>query len=132
MDADQDPPYANVTENISLGLKKWGEWRSANLGDFDFLATIRKDVFYEVLLAEAKVSKKLYAIKTRKKETVIENDEVNFVIAERKALLMATNESHPFVVRMYTTFQTETRLYFVLEYIQGGDLMLHAQRGTFP
>lgn len=131
MDSAQGLCHAKECEDKSLGLEAWEGRRNATFEDFNFLGKIRKGApVAEVLLAEAKVSKQLYAIKIMKKEIVIENNEVNFVKTEKDVLFMATNESHPFVARIYSTFQTETRLYFVLEYIQGGDLMLRTQTGT--
>ena len=45
--------------------------------------------------------------------------------------LVANKERHPFLLNLHACFQTETRVYFVMEYISGGDLMLHIQRGQF-
>ena len=83
------------------------------------------------MLAEKKVSKALFAIKVVRKDFVIENDEVSSVSVEKSVFLKATQEKHPFIIHLQAAFQTETRLYFVMEYVSGGDLMLHIQRGSF-
>ena len=49
----------------------------------------------------------------------------------RGVFLVANKERHPFLLNLHACFQTETRVYFVMEYISGGDLMLHIQRGQF-
>lgn len=83
------------------------------------------------MLAETKTSKQLYAIKVLKKEFIIENDEVESTRSEKRVFLIANKERHPFLLNLHACFQTETRIYFVMEYISGGDLMLHIQRGQF-
>ncbi|KAB8627231.1 hypothetical protein FH972_026064 [Carpinus fangiana] len=105
--------------------------RRIGLDHFNFLAVLGKGNFGKVMLAETKASKKLYAIKVLKKEFIIENDEVESTRSERDVFIIANKARHPFLLNLHACFQTETRVYFVMEYISGGDLMLHIQRGQF-
>ena len=84
-----------------------------------------------VFAARHAVIERPLAIKVLKKEFIIENDEVESTRSEKRVFLIANKERHPFLLSLHACFQTETRVYFVMEYISGGDLMLHIQRGQF-
>ncbi|KAI7961096.1 hypothetical protein MJO28_001585 [Puccinia striiformis f. sp. tritici] len=127
------PPSSQVTSPVkSKGSRKIG------LDDFNFLAVLGKGNFGKVMLAEEKRSGQLWAIKVLKKDFIIENDEVESTKSEKRVFLTASRERHPFLIGLHSCFQTETRIYFVMElsrrfdlYVSGGDLMLHIQREQF-
>lgn len=91
--------------------------------DLNFLAPLGWGFFSQVTLTESKRSKKLYAVKSCEKKNVIDHDEVEHIKSERRMLLLANKHRHPFLLNLHACFQTEGQIFFVLDYIAGGDLL---------
>ena len=92
--------------------------------DFNLLKPIGKGAYGRVFLARAKKKKdgkegKLCAIKVMKKSELSQKNNIDLVLAERK---IHSSINHPFVVSLYTAFQSRTFLFLCMEYCNGGDL----------
>uniref|UniRef100_A0A3B4ULE8 Serine/threonine-protein kinase Sgk1 n=2 Tax=Seriola TaxID=8160 RepID=A0A3B4ULE8_SERDU len=99
--------------------------------DFDFLKVIGKGSFGKVFLAKWKHDEKYYAVKVLQKKVILNRKEQKHIMAERNVLLK--NVKHPFLVGLHYSFQTADKLYFVLDFINGGELFFHLQKErTFP
>ncbi|KAJ2610067.1 Serine/threonine kinase, partial [Coemansia sp. RSA 1804] len=106
--------------------------RKVGADDFKFVKVLGKGNFGKVMLSEEKSSNKLYAIKVLKKEFIVENDEFESTRSEKRVLLIANKEQHPFLIGLHSCFQSPSHIFFVMEYISGGDLMMHVQKlGSF-
>lgn len=71
-----------------------------------------------VYLVLLKGTNKTYAMKELTKEDMIKRKKICRVMTEREILASA---NHPFIVTMYATFQTSSRLCFVMDYCAGGE-----------
>lgn len=92
------------------------------IDDFELMKVLGKGAFGKVMLAQKKDNKKIYAIKVLKKQQIIELDQLEHTKAE-KTILQHVN--HPFLVGLEYAFQTPEKLYFVMEFMQGGELFQH-------
>ncbi len=74
-------------------------------------------------------SQTIYAMKVMKKAHILEREYGNYIKSERDLL---TAVSHPYIVMLRFSFQTPTKLYLVLDFLNGGHLFYNLYReGVF-
>ncbi|XP_029838602.2 serine/threonine-protein kinase Sgk1 isoform X1 [Ixodes scapularis] len=123
---EEEVPGAIAEAPVDLGCT---EKPHATPGDFEFLKVIGKGSFGRVMLARHKVERKLYAVKVLQKKMILKRNERNHIMSERNVLLK--NLHHPFLVGLHFSFQTSDKLYFVLDYVNGGELFFHLQKERY-
>ena len=70
-------------------------------------------------LVKKKDTSRLYAMKVIRKDIVLEKNTLELIVEESKVLY---ENNHPFLIHMKYGFQNEERLFFVMDFIQGGEL----------
>jgi serum/glucocorticoid-regulated kinase 2 len=73
------------------------------LQDFRLLSVFGYGNYSKIALVRKKDDQKIYAMKVIKKEGKVKG-------------------SHPFVIKLHTTFQDSKRLFFIMDYCPGGEL----------
>ncbi|KAJ2109061.1 Serine/threonine-protein kinase Sgk2, partial [Coemansia sp. RSA 922] len=101
--------------------------RVVGLDDFQLLSIIGKGSYGKVMLARYKDTGKVMAIKVISKSKLRGRpNEIRRVMSERKVLERTIE--HPFLVGLQCAFQTKEKLFFCLDYVNGGELFFHLQR----
>ena len=102
--------------------------KSVELDDFQIMKVLGRGTFGKVCLVQYKPTKEYYAMKSLKKDVLLDMDQVQSTILEKKIL---QSLDHPFLVGMVFCFQTEERIYFIMPFIRGGELFQHLRTEKF-
>uniref|UniRef100_A0A7N6AAS3 protein kinase C n=1 Tax=Anabas testudineus TaxID=64144 RepID=A0A7N6AAS3_ANATE len=119
----------NTDGQDTVGMRRLEKWHSGvalGLGDFELIRVIGRGSYAKVLLVRLKKNEQVYAMKVVKKELVHDDEDIDWVQTEKHVFEQAS--TNPFLVGLHSCFQTESRLFLVIEYVNGGDLMFHMQR----
>lgn len=95
------------------------------LADFELLTVVGKGSFGKVIQVRKKDNGKIYAMKVLNKKTILERNELEHTKAEKNILQKLV---HPFLVNLNYSFQTSDKLYFIMDYVNGGELFFHLQK----
>ena len=89
------------------------------LEDFKILKILGRGTFGKVYLVQYKNEKEYYAMKSIKKEYLIEENEIQKILIVKNFL---QNLSFPFLIGTLLCFVTEDRIYFIMNLIEGENL----------
>jgi tRNA A-37 threonylcarbamoyl transferase component Bud32 len=110
-DVKKDVPRAKSLYAVKISLQ-----------DFELLKVIGRGSFAKVMKVKKKDTGNVYAMKILKKEQILNENVVKQTNAEKQIL---QNISHPFIVGLHYAFQTEEKLYLVMDFLPGGELFFH-------
>ena len=96
---------------------------NTNIGDklenFEILQTLGKGGYGFVAKVKSKLNHKLYAMKMIDFSLIKEKTEVDLTLNEMK-IIQSLNSPH--IIKYYTSFKKDNRLYIIMEYMNNGDL----------
>lgn len=117
------------TEASAAATSAAGVHRRLGPNDFDLLRVVGQGAFGKVFQVRKRDTGEVFAMKVMRKDRILERRHGEYVRAERDAL---TAVVHPYIVTLRYSFQTTTKLYLVLDFINGGHLFFQLYRaGTF-
>ena len=96
-----------------------------SLQDFDRLKLIGQGSFSKVYLVKNRFNHKIYSMKKLDKPFIKRNRQEQHIINER---ILLSKMNYPFLVKLFCCFQDQEHLYFIMEFIQGGELFFHLHR----
>lgn len=127
--ASLDKPLRSLPitkEDEAAFERDYARGKGLTVDDFDLLKVVGKGSFGKVMQVKKRDSNKIYAMKVLKKQQLIKRKQVAHTKTERKVLEEIDN---PFIVALRFAFQTDTKLYMVLDYFMGGELFYHLKNG---
>uniref|UniRef100_A0A8B9XC51 non-specific serine/threonine protein kinase n=1 Tax=Bos mutus grunniens TaxID=30521 RepID=A0A8B9XC51_BOSMU len=104
-----------ITHHVKEGYEK------ADPAQFELLKVLGQGSFGKVFLVRKKTGPdagQLYAMKVLKKASLKVRDRIRTKM--ERDILVEVN--HPFIVKLHYAFQTEGKLYLILDFLRGGDV----------
>lgn len=113
----KDKVVTNKNTNIKISIDH-----------FEKIQHIKSGGFGEVFLAKKKSTGDIVAIKKINFRKLAKKNLFKFVLSETEIL---NNLDNSYQVRCYFSFTDSKYIYFVMEYLSGGDLELYLRKGKF-
>nr|AAK64304.1 zinc finger protein kinase [Trypanosoma brucei brucei] len=90
------------------------------LSDFKLVTTVGRGTFGKVMKVIFREDGKVYAMKVLNKCVIHKRRMIEYIREEKN--IMSSLPSHPYIVTCHFAFQTDYHLFFVLDYLPGGDM----------
>jgi len=116
---DESRQGSNLSINSKLPTKSAVSKGKYSLNDFQIMRSLGTGSFGRVHLARSVHNGRFYAMKVLKKDRVVKMKQVEHTNDERRMLAIV---EHPFIIRMWGTFQDSRAVFMIMDYIEGGEL----------
>ena len=123
--SNQDLPIIEDIEDPIISYIEPKHSGPLSLDHFHIERLLGKGSFGKVMLVRKKDTNKIYAMKIIKKALIQKYKHVDHTKTERKILGELNN---PFLVKLRYAFQSKTKLYMVMDFVNGGELFFHLKR----
>ncbi|CAF1038211.1 unnamed protein product [Adineta steineri] len=118
--------------NKSLSIPDSRFPKGVHIDAFRLVSVLGRGHFGKVILSEYLPRRgDYYALKVLKKGDILARDEVESLMSEKRIFEVINRSRHPFLINLYSCFQTRDHVIFVMEYAFGGDLMMHIHQDVF-
>eukprot|EP01114_Cavostelium_apophysatum_P022837 TRINITY_DN8401_c0_g1_i1.p1 TRINITY_DN8401_c0_g1~~TRINITY_DN8401_c0_g1_i1.p1 ORF type:complete len:439 (-),score=67.10 TRINITY_DN8401_c0_g1_i1:61-1272(-) len=127
---EDDHSHDLAQDMASIRLNASGEYEGpiklseskVDLKSFKLLHLVGQGGFGKVYQAMKEDTGEIFALKALKKDFLISNNSVECTRTERDILRTVR---HPFIVALHFAFQCEKRVYLVMDFINGGQILYH-------
>ncbi|KAJ8600915.1 hypothetical protein CTAYLR_005065 [Chrysophaeum taylorii] len=117
-----ESPAAAAARDIADAAAAGGK---VGLDDFELVSVLGKGGFGTVLQVRKKTCGRVFAMKVFKKSELRRRRQIERTRTERGIIQHA---DHPYVVKLRFAFQTDSKLYMVMDFAQGGDFFTFLRR----
>jgi len=93
--------------------------KSVTINDFEVIKGISSGAYGKVCLAKKRTSGDYFALKIINREKTVEKDQEDYI---RSELSIMRSMNSDYTVKLYYSFQNEDYWFFVMEYLNGGDV----------
>eukprot|EP00026_Physarum_polycephalum_P005477 Phypoly_transcript_05512.p1 GENE.Phypoly_transcript_05512~~Phypoly_transcript_05512.p1 ORF type:complete len:524 (+),score=71.60 Phypoly_transcript_05512:93-1664(+) len=104
-----------VSNSTNLGI----DWSKATMKEFDLLGELGNGAFGTVRLCREKATGRLFCVKILDRNKIRCFKQREHIINERTIMFSVT---HPFIVKLFCTFKSPSCLFFLMEFVAGGEL----------
>ncbi|CAI8587431.1 unnamed protein product [Vicia faba] len=104
---------------VIINQERKKEHKGMRLGKYELGKTLGEGNFGKVKLARNTDSERFYAVKILEKNKIVDLNNTDQIKREISTLKLL---KHPNVVRLYEVLASKTKIYMVLEYVNGGEL----------
>ena len=119
IDEIKENPLIETKPSIDMIASSHKNKKEVKNEDFKLIKIIGRGSFGKVCLVEYLPTHEIYAMKSLKKDLLIQQEKIESTLLEKEIL---EKINHPFLINLIYCFQTEQRINFVIPFIPGGEL----------